>query len=66
MIQEKPTPEMQVLTRIEGKMDNVAAYMATMERRALVAGAVSGAVSGSLAGGVVSTAILYIKFKLGF
>ncbi len=66
MIQEQTTPEMQVLTRIEGKVNEVAKCMATMERRAVVAGAVSGAVSGSLAGGVVSTAILYIKFKLGF
>ena len=33
---------------------------------AAIAGAVSGAVSGSLAGGVVSTAIMFIKIKLGW
>lgn len=63
---EPATPEMRVLARIESKVDGVAESLSGIERRAAVAGAVSGAVSGSLAGGLVSTAILYIKIKLGW
>ncbi|MFZ5427094.1 MAG: hypothetical protein ACOZEN_08965 [Thermodesulfobacteriota bacterium] len=63
---EPATPEMQVLARIEKKVDCVAECLEGMERRAAVAGAVAGSVSGGLTGGIVATAVLYIKLKLGF
>jgi len=59
---ERATPEMRALGRIETKVDGVASSLSGIERRA----ATAGAVSGGLAGGIVSTAIMYMKIKLGW
>lgn len=56
------TPEhLEILRRIDGKMDKVLQAQAAAGRRAVV----SGAVAGSVSGGLVATAVLYIKAKFG-
>ena len=63
---EPATLELQALARIEKKVDGVAGCLEGIERRAALVGAVAGGVSGGLAGGIVSTAIFYIKAKMGW
>ncbi|HBW16177.1 MAG TPA: hypothetical protein DEF41_08610 [Desulfovibrio sp.] len=58
--------ELELLERIDAKMDKLGKRMDGLERRAATAGAVAGGVSGGLAGGVVAVGILYIKAKLGW
>jgi hypothetical protein len=57
----QPT-ELELLRRIDGKVDKVTAQLDAVDRRACLAGGLSG----SVAGGVVAIAIGYIKAKMGW
>lgn len=54
-----------LLRRIDGRLDVMQADLANVERRAIRHGAGAGAVAGALTGGVVTVGVLLARIKLG-
>lgn len=59
--QDKPSPEYQLLQRIDKRLESMEHQMDNIETKA----ARYGAVAGGITGGIVATGILIAKMKLG-
>lgn len=59
------SPEMKLLKKIDGGVDDLKEQMANVERRAIKYGAAAGAGAGAVAGGIVAMGISFARAKLG-
>ncbi|MDR5803417.1 hypothetical protein [Caballeronia sp. LZ001] len=62
---EADSPELQLLKKIDRRLDGIEQQIVTVERRAIQYGATAGAGAGTLAGGIVAFGISLARAKLG-
>ncbi|HDM8344595.1 TPA: hypothetical protein ACJ2ST_004123 [Yersinia enterocolitica] len=60
-----PGQDLEILTDINLKLDRIETNMTAIQVEATRRGAVAGAIAGSLSGGLIATAIVLIKARLG-
>lgn len=60
-----PGQDLEILADINLKLDRIETNMTAIQVEATRRGAVAGAIAGSLSGGLIATAIVLIKARLG-